>query len=61
MVIRRGVGLAVDNWFDDNLDRVVGDGGNIFCLLDAWLGVPLCNRFKRSFDLAKNRLLSVAR
>lgn len=51
MVIRRGVGLAVDNW----LVMVATS-----CLLDAWLGVPLCNRFKRSFDLAKNRLLSVA-
>ena len=46
MIIRRGVGLAMGNWFDNNLDMVVGDDGNIF--------------FGRSFDLAENRLLSVA-
>jgi len=29
-VVRRGIGLGVGNWFDDNMRRMAGDGVYLF-------------------------------
>jgi len=43
------------------VSRKVGDGENTFFWYDRWLGeVPLCRRFSRLFDLADNKLITVA-
>lgn len=48
-------------WFGERVSKVVGDGNNTFFWYDNWLGdVPLCRRFGRLFDLATNKLISVA-
>jgi len=62
MAIRRGKGLVVDSWFDDNLVRVVGDGSKMFFWLDVWMeGERLCDRFRRLFDLVETWLFSMLR
>jgi len=39
----------------------VGDGATTSFWLDQWVGdVPLCRRFSRLFNLAKNKLATVA-
>jgi len=40
-IIRRGVGVSEGSWFEDNLCRVVGGGGNTFFWSDNWVGVCL--------------------
>jgi len=48
-------------WFGARVSRVLGDGKNTFFWFDNWIGdVPLRRRFGRLFDLATNKLISVA-
>jgi len=59
--IRDGVGEAHGGWFAGRVSKVLGDGTNTFFWFDRWLGdVPLCMRFARLFDLATNKLSTVA-
>lgn len=59
--IRDGVGEVDGGWFTDRVSRRVGDGSNTLFWHDRWLGeVPLCKRFTRLFDLASNKLSTVA-
>jgi len=54
--IRSGVGEGVDNRFDENTRRVVGDGHNTLFWFDNWVGErPLCLQFPRLFNLAVNK------
>lgn len=51
--------LEVVTWFDDNLEMVVGDGAKSLFWMNAMLeGGPLCDKFRRLFELAYNHLLS---
>jgi len=50
-----------EGWFGEGVSKVVGDGKSTLFWFDNWLGdVPLCRRFGRLFDLATNKLISVA-
>lgn len=58
--IRNGVGLGVGRWFDDNIRRVVGGGGDTYFWTDNWVGgVPLRIRFPRLFELVVNKWATV--
>jgi len=55
-----GVGMGAGSWFDESTCRVVGDGCSTFFWKDNWVGgVPLRDRFRRLFDLALQREVSV--
>ena len=59
--IRDGVGDEGDGGFGRMVSRRVGDGENTLFWFDRWAGnVPLCQRFSRLFNLAENKLASVA-
>jgi len=59
--IRDEVGEEGEGWFAGMVSRKVGDGETTFFWLDRWVGdVPLCRRFSRLFNLAENKLASVA-
>ena len=59
--IRDGVGDAEGGWFAERVSKKVGDGTSTYFWYDKWLGdVPLCTRFRRLFDLASNKLSTVA-
>ncbi|GAU28621.1 hypothetical protein TSUD_55650 [Trifolium subterraneum] len=59
--IRDGGGEAGGGWFEGNISRQVGDGSDTFFWTDPWVdGTPLCERFRRLFDLAVNKSDSVA-
>jgi len=59
--VREGVGSGVGSWFNDNLRRVVGNGGSTFFWTDNWLGgVPLKTQFSRLYDLSVNKECSMA-
>ena len=59
--IRDGAGEAHGGWFTRRVSKVLGDGTNTFFWFDRWLGdVPLCMRFARLFDLATNKLSTIA-
>ena len=59
--IRDGVGDEGEGWFARMVSRRVGDGENTLFWFDRWAGnVPLCQRFSRLFNLAENKLASVA-
>jgi len=54
--VREGVGEGVGCWFDDNVRRIVGDGGTTLFWFDHWVGEsPLRVQFPRLFDLAINK------
>lgn len=36
-VIRGGAGMGVGSWFDENMRRVVGGGGNTYFWTDNWV------------------------
>jgi len=60
MGVKKCVEVEVDNLFDDNLVRAVDEEANNLFWLDHWLKWgPLCLRFKRLFELANNRFVSV--
>ena len=59
--IRDGVAGDDGGWFGERVSKVIGDGKSTFFWYDNWLGdVSLCRRFGRLFDLATNKLISVA-
>ncbi|GAU41596.1 hypothetical protein TSUD_196650 [Trifolium subterraneum] len=59
--LRDGGGEAGGGWFEGNISRQVGDGSNTFFWTDPWVdGTPLCERFRRLFDLAVNKSDHVA-
>ncbi|XP_024628614.1 uncharacterized protein [Medicago truncatula] len=59
--VRDGVGSGVDNWFDGNVRREVGNGSSTFFWTDKWLGgVPLKIQFSHLYDLAVHKECSVA-
>ncbi|KAK2411535.1 hypothetical protein QL285_046803 [Trifolium repens] len=55
------VGGIGDGWFRESVTRRVGDGSNTFFWSDPWLGEsPLCERFRRLYDLAASKSRTVA-
>ncbi|GAU38124.1 hypothetical protein TSUD_318110 [Trifolium subterraneum] len=60
LVVREGGELG-DNWFWEHVSKKVGDGSDTFFWTDPWVdGIPLSERFGRLFDLAGNKLQTVA-
>ncbi|KEH35521.1 hypothetical protein MTR_3g093740 [Medicago truncatula] len=50
--VRDGVGEGVGSWFEENLRWVVGNGRNMLCWFDCWVGdMPLRLKYPRLFDL----------
>ncbi|KAK2426689.1 hypothetical protein QL285_025332 [Trifolium repens] len=59
--IRDGVGGIGGGWFRECVSRKVGDVSDTLFRIDPWLGGdPLCERFRRLFDLAENKSCTVA-
>ncbi|RHN79618.1 putative reverse transcriptase zinc-binding domain-containing protein [Medicago truncatula] len=59
--IKNGVGVGGGRWFDDNVGREVGDGAHTLFWWDPWIdGLVLKNSFGRLFDLANNKMATVA-
>jgi hypothetical protein len=59
--IRDGVGVVGGGWFAENVVRRVGNGVETLFWTDPWLGgVSLSVRYRRLFDLAINKSISVA-
>ncbi|MCH81729.1 receptor-like kinase, partial [Trifolium medium] len=59
--IRDGGGELGGGWFGEYSVKRVGDWSDTFCWTDPWVeGTPLCERFRRLFDLAENKSASVA-
>jgi len=59
--IRDGVRSVVSTWYHDNLCLKVGNGSSTLFWFNRWLGeVPFQVRFRRVFDLAENKLMTVA-
>ena len=59
--IKEGVGEGDGSWFDDDIQREVGDGvGTLFCW-DAWLeGGTLESRYCLLFYLSINKTVNVS-
>jgi hypothetical protein len=58
--IRDGVGGLRDGWFKECVLRWVEDGTKTLFWSDPWLdGVPMCERFRRLFNLAENKSSTV--
>lgn len=50
--IRSGVGVGVENWFEDNIRTAVGEGSSTYFWLDNSVGgAPLRVQFSRIFHL----------
>jgi hypothetical protein len=59
--VRDGVGQAETGWMIDNINRQVGDGVSTLFWVDPWLeGKPFCKKFVRFYELAENKLETVA-
>jgi hypothetical protein len=59
--IRDEVGGPRVGWFGESVTRKVGDGTDTLFWYDPWLGgIPLCERFRRLFDLTEARSSTVA-
>ncbi|GAU49412.1 hypothetical protein TSUD_374310 [Trifolium subterraneum] len=59
--IRDGVADIGGGWFGETVVRKVGDGVETFFWTDPWLEeIPLCERFRRLFDLTVNKSSTVA-
>ncbi|MCI03757.1 cysteine-rich receptor-like protein kinase, partial [Trifolium medium] len=59
--IRDGIGGLAGGWFGESILKKAGDGSDTLFWTDPWLGgSPLCERFRRLFDLAENKSSSVA-
>ncbi|GAU52005.1 hypothetical protein TSUD_418090 [Trifolium subterraneum] len=57
LVARYGEG----EWFAESIERRLGNGADTLFWIDSWLGgVPLRDRYRRLYDLATNKSLSVA-
>ncbi|GAU49521.1 hypothetical protein TSUD_407540 [Trifolium subterraneum] len=58
--IREG-GQLGGSWFGEHVSKRVEDGSDSFFWTDPWMeGIHLCERFGRLFDLAGNKLCTVA-
>jgi len=58
---KNGAGGGGGRWFDDNVGREVGDGAQTLFWWDPWIdGLVLKNSFSRLFDLATNKMATVA-
>jgi len=58
--IRDGLGEGGEGWFASCVRRRVGDGAETDFWRDCWCGsVPLCERFRRLYDLAANKVITV--
>ncbi|GAU16150.1 hypothetical protein TSUD_297800 [Trifolium subterraneum] len=58
--IREG-GEGEGRWFGEHVSRRVGDGSDTFFWTDPWVDeIPLCERFARLYDLAENKLCTMA-
>ncbi|GAU32997.1 hypothetical protein TSUD_358640 [Trifolium subterraneum] len=58
--IREG-GEFGGSWFGEHVSKRVGDGSNTYFWTDPWVdGITLCVQFGRLFDLAENKLRTVA-
>ena len=61
MRIQDDVGFEGGRWFEDNVFRKVGNGVDTCFWTDRWLGeVPLCVCYRRLFELAEDKGISVA-
>jgi len=59
--IRSGVGTRKGSWFEENVRRVVGSGGNTLFWTHNWVGEhPLRDCYPCRFDLAADRGVTVA-
>jgi len=59
--IRDRGGVGGRGWFDSHVVRRVGDGAETLFWYDRWLGEgPLCERYRRLFELTENKTMSVA-
>ncbi|XP_024636485.1 uncharacterized protein [Medicago truncatula] len=59
--VKNGDGVGGGSWFDDNVGREVGDGAQTLFWWDPWIDVLVMkNSFSRLFDLATNKLVTVA-
>jgi len=59
--IKNGAGVGGGWWFDDNVGREVGDGAQTLFWWDPWIDrLVLKNTFSRLFDLATNKMATVA-
>jgi len=59
--IRDGSSSVLGSWFSDNLRLRVGNGVTTWFWLDRWVSdVPLCEKFRRLYDLSDNKLATVA-
>jgi len=57
--IRDSLGSTLANWYADNVRHKVGNGFNTLFWLNRWVDdVPLRVRYRRLFDLSKNKLLT---
>jgi hypothetical protein len=59
--IHDGVRDLGGGWFRESVHKKAGDGTDTFFWTDPWLeGVPLCDRFRRLFELAVDQSSTVA-
>jgi len=60
--VKEGVGVGVGHWFEDNNGLEVGDGSQALFCWDQWIdGVVLRIRFSNIFDLADDKMATVAK
>jgi hypothetical protein len=58
--IREGVGGSGDGWFTECVSRRVWDGAATYFWCGCWCGgTPLRDRFRRLYDLADNKAITV--
>ncbi|GAU14424.1 hypothetical protein TSUD_249640 [Trifolium subterraneum] len=58
--IREGSELG-GSWFGEHVSKRVGDGSDTYFWTDPWVDeIPFCVRFGRLFDLAENKVRTVA-
>jgi hypothetical protein len=59
--VRSGTGFLDNRWLVENIVRRVGDGSQTLFWKDPWLDdCPFDRSFRRLFDLAENKLISVS-
>lgn len=59
--VREGVGHVDSRWLLDNITREVSNDTNTLFWVDLWIqGKPLKSSFARLYELAENKLVTVA-